>query len=226
MNPPTEEGKEIQREFELERVILFSDAVFAIAITLLVLDLKYTDGDSANRPTSWIEIFKPLLLPFVSFVISFVFIGVQWSKHIEQMRFMKQYDKRFIMINLVFLFFIVLFPFSASFVGKAKPSQDSPYLLVYLSDILLCTISFYVLSYHVFKIKPSLCFEGMEAEKKISLRKNLLNVVTIAVLGVIVILMNFIPDSDTLRFALVLIAITGIRLLRKKILKGIPQHAN
>src|SRR5215470_3788406 len=165
MEKPEIEKTELQREFELERVILFSDAVFAIAITLLVLDIKYPENLASDKRT-WEEIFRPLLMPFFSFLISFIFIGSQWARHIEHMRYVRQYDRWLIALNLIFLFFVVLFPFSASFLGKTKPDQQLPYFVIYITNVLLCVTSLYAIARYLFKIKTELCFDGNEEKKK------------------------------------------------------------
>jgi uncharacterized membrane protein len=102
----------------LERIVFFSDAVMAIALTLLVIDLKLPD-----IPAQLAAVELPLRLSelsprIVSFVISFAVISIYWSSHHRYFTYIKRYDGRLIALNLVFLFFVVLMPFAAGFQGQ------------------------------------------------------------------------------------------------------------
>src|SRR5436305_1260155 len=97
----------LKKEFELERLILFSDAVFAIAITLLIIDIKFPELPEKNVQGNTIELMKPTILSFVAFAMSFFFIGRIWSKHLRLFSLLRKYDQGLISRNLLFLFFIV-----------------------------------------------------------------------------------------------------------------------
>src|ERR1700740_817702 len=107
--------KSIHREFELERMILFSDAVFAIAITLLIIDIKFPELPADYKVSPDLsKIFAPTLVQFLGFLISFFIIGMSWAGHLKMFRYLKAYDNGVIFRNLLSLFFIVAFPFAAS----------------------------------------------------------------------------------------------------------------
>ena len=114
---------EIKKEFQLERMILFSDAVFAIAITLLVLEIRIPDREllEAHGGISDKTIAAALgeLIPkFIGFLISFMLIGLYWSIHHRMFGFVTSYDRKLIFLNLLFLFFIALMPFSTGFYSE------------------------------------------------------------------------------------------------------------
>jgi len=157
---------EIRREFEMERLILFSDAVFAIAITLLVIDIKLPEIPENLEGVNFRLLLKPTLFEFLSFALSFFFIGMFWSRHLRLCRFLVQYDNGLIFRNLLLLFFIVIFPFSA---GSLALHASSHFLLpfyLYLFNIFGCAAAFFILVYYVFHQKPALARTGMENEKK------------------------------------------------------------
>ncbi|MBD0277186.1 MAG: DUF1211 domain-containing protein [Flavisolibacter sp.] len=119
---------EIKKEFQLERLILFSDAVFAIAITLLVIEIKIPDKESlkANGGISDAALLKELehLIPkFIGFIISFLLIGLYWTVHHRMFGFVINYDRKLVVLNLVFLFFIALMPFSNGFYSEYAGSE-------------------------------------------------------------------------------------------------------
>lgn len=108
---------ELKKEFQLERLILFSDAVFAIAITLLVIEIKIPE---IHEPTdkALLHSLGQLIPKFIGFIISFIFIGLYWTIHHRMFGFVTSYDKKLLRLNLFFLFFIALLPFSTGFYSE------------------------------------------------------------------------------------------------------------
>ena len=99
---------------EVARIAAFSDGVFAIAITLLALQLDIPSGIDVDV---WTEL-GGLQSSFVSFAISFAVIGSYWVAHHRLFSVLERYDRRLIWLNLLSLFFIVLMPFTTSLVGE------------------------------------------------------------------------------------------------------------
>jgi len=119
---------ELRKEFQLERMILFSDAVFAIAITLLVIEIKIPDkeflkehGDLSDK--TLLHELSQLVPKFTGFLISFLLIGLYWSIHHRLFGFVTNYDRRLLFLNLVFLFFVALMPFSTGFYSEYAGSE-------------------------------------------------------------------------------------------------------
>lgn len=103
---------ELKKEFQLERMILFSDAVFAIAITLLVLEIKIPDVHEDVSDKRILIALGHLFPKFLGFFISFLLIALYWVLHHRLFGFVTSYDKKLLILNLVFLFFVVFMPFS------------------------------------------------------------------------------------------------------------------
>jgi uncharacterized membrane protein len=118
--PHPAEGARSQ-EREVARIAAFSDGVFAIAITLLALQLAIPSGDSVDV---WAEL-QDLSPNFLSFVISFAVIGAYWVAHHRLFALIERYDRRLIWLNLLSLLFIVLMPFTTSLVGEHGGSDVS-----------------------------------------------------------------------------------------------------
>ncbi|MVM31966.1 DUF1211 domain-containing protein [Spirosoma sp. HMF4905] len=100
-----------EKDLNLDRIVFFSDAVVAIAITLLVLDLKLDIAGS--QTVRWADIGK-LLPQFAAFLLSFILVALFWIIHNQIFRYIKRVDERLVWINISWLFFIALLPFSAS----------------------------------------------------------------------------------------------------------------
>ena len=110
---------ELKKEFQLERLILFSDAVFAIAITLLVIEIKVPEVH--ERPIEESVLLHKLaeLIPkFIGFIISFLLIGQYWIVHHRMFSFVVNYTDRLIWLNILFLFATALMPFSTGFYSE------------------------------------------------------------------------------------------------------------
>ena len=98
----------------LERIIFFSDAVFAIAITLLAIDIRLPELPSGMTNERLLEELGGLRAEFFAFVISFVVIAAFWVGHYRTFRVIVQTNGRLIAINLAFLFCIAALPFPTS----------------------------------------------------------------------------------------------------------------
>jgi uncharacterized membrane protein len=102
----------------LERIVFFSDAVMAIAITLLAIDLK-VPVLSADLASSQLAGSLVALAPrLMSLMVSFIVIGVYWTSHHRYFTYIKRYNGMLIFLNMLFLFFIILMPFVASLLGQ------------------------------------------------------------------------------------------------------------
>jgi len=98
-----------------ERVVFFSDAVFAIALTLLVIDLRVPEID--NGETSF-DVIVGLLPGFLGYVISFAVIAINWNGHHRKFRVINGFDSRLIQLNFLLLFLIAFTPFPTSLISE------------------------------------------------------------------------------------------------------------
>ncbi len=113
-------------EIEFSRIVAFSDGVFAIAITLLVLDLKIGKGLSGGELTdALIDNWDNL----IAFGISFAVIGRFWIVHHRMFSEIKAFDGRLLGLNLFYLAWIVLIPFSSQVLGDY--GGETPSIVVY-----------------------------------------------------------------------------------------------
>lgn len=96
-----------------DRVVFFSDAVFAIAMTLLVLEIKLPSSEELNQFTI-AEILKRRFPNFIAFAISFIVTALFWRAHVVICRGLKEVSDRFLWINIFLLAFVVLMPFSTA----------------------------------------------------------------------------------------------------------------
>ena len=132
--------QELKKEFQLERLIFFSDAVFAIAITLMVLEIKIPDFHENVSDKALLQSLGHLVPKFIGFVISFMLIGMYWTVHHRMYGFVTNYNRRLLWLNLFFLFFVVLMPFSTGFYSEYSGAE-------LFTKQLKVPMTFYVLNF-------------------------------------------------------------------------------
>ena len=112
---------------QLERIILFTDAVFAIAITLLAIEIKIPELHEVNEHTALVAL-NHLIPRFVGFIISFLVIGIYWIAHHKIFSYVIDFDRKLLWLNLILLMFIVLLPFSTGYYSEYV-SLKLPFLI-------------------------------------------------------------------------------------------------
>jgi uncharacterized membrane protein len=118
-----------------DRLEAFSDAVIAIVITIMVLELAIPDEGS------W-EALRPLLPNFLSYVLSFAFLGIYWNNHHHLLRVVERVNGKILWANLHLLFWLSLTPFVTGWMGE---SFTSPTVAAYGTVLLLAAIAYYIL---------------------------------------------------------------------------------
>lgn len=115
-----------QPDHSLERMVFFSDAVFAIAITLLIIEVHPPHLPSGSPWQAYVDALSQLLPNFIGFFVSFFVIGAFWAGHHRAFGLAGGYSERLIGPNLALLCAIVFLPFSTAFMsanaGKVVPS--------------------------------------------------------------------------------------------------------
>ena len=97
---------------EKNRLEAFSDGVLAIIITIMVLELKAPQGADFAA-------LEPLLPVFLSYVLSFVYVGIYWNNHHHMFQTTKRVNGGILWANLHLLFWLSLLPFSTAWIGES-----------------------------------------------------------------------------------------------------------
>ena len=121
---------------EKNRLEAFSDGVLAIIITIMVLDLKVPSGAD-------ITALKPLLPVFLTYVLSFVYLGIYWNNHHHLLKAARKVNGAMMWANLHLLFWLSLFPFATGWMGENHFSTAPT--AVYGAVMLLAAIAYYLL---------------------------------------------------------------------------------
>src|SRR4030081_1812723 len=118
------------------RLEAFSDGVFAILITILVLELK------VPHEADW-EALRPLAPVFLTYVLSFIFLGIYWNNHHHLLHTMDTVNGRILWANQHLLFWLSLIPFVTGWMGENHFAQTPTAIY---GIVLLCAgLAYYIL---------------------------------------------------------------------------------
>src|ERR687885_240656 len=99
----------------VDRILAFSDGVFAIAITLLVLDLRPPELHGEGL---WSALWLQEWTHYVSYALSFIVIGIVWAQHHHLFTMIRRADHIFLLINIFFLMWLVFVPFPTAVLSE------------------------------------------------------------------------------------------------------------
>jgi len=124
------------------RLEAFSDGVIAIIITIMVLEMKVPHGDK-------LQDLLPLLPVFLSYVLSFVYVGIYWNNHHHMLHACTRVTGGMLWANLHLLFWLSLFPFATGWMGEnhftAMPT------VLYGLVLLMAAIAYYLLAQSIIR---------------------------------------------------------------------------
>lgn len=122
------------------RLEAFSDGVIAIIITIMVLEMKVPHGET-------VEALLPLFPVFLSYILSFIYVGIYWNNHHHMLHTVKRVSGSVLWANLHLLFWLSLFPFATGWLGEnhfaALPSA------LYGMVLLMAACAYFILQHAI-----------------------------------------------------------------------------
>jgi uncharacterized membrane protein len=179
------------------RLEAFSDGVLAIIITIMVLEMKVPHGNSLDD-------LKPLLPVFLSYVLSFIYIGIYWNNHHHLMHIVHKVNGAVLWSNIHLLFWLSLVPFATAWMGENYFSIWP--VILYGFILMMAGVAYYILAHCLTSIhgKDSVLAKAIGKDKKgiISITLYIAGIIASAFLNpwigfsiyVIVAAIWFIPD--------------------------------
>jgi uncharacterized membrane protein len=128
---------------EKSRLEAFSDGVFAIVITLLILDIRFPEVDYSQFAATLVSLLPRIL----AYVMSFIIIGLYWVTHHNSMHAMKKTDRGFLWLNILLLLCVSFIPFPTSLLGR-YPFKAGP-IIFYGATLILCNLVGYIMLVYV-----------------------------------------------------------------------------
>jgi uncharacterized membrane protein len=147
------------------RLEAFSDGVIAIIITIMVLEIK------VPHEAASLAALRPLIPVFLSYVLSFIFLGIYWNNHHHLLQAVRQVNGRILWANQHLLFWLSLIPFATAWMGENNFATwpVALYGVVLLFSAIAYTILTYTLIQHHGQESPLAIAMGRDQKGKISL---------------------------------------------------------
>ena len=168
--------EEIRREFQLERMVLFSDAVFAIVITLMAIEIHIPESIRFTNSEELVHELVMLLPNIIAYAASFFYIGLTWYQHLQVFSLLKDYDRGLVIRNLVMLFFVGFFPFGASIIARPNNGMFL-IILIYFLIIILSKGAQLVLHHYILVKRPDLRINTDTSDQMRSFKRSRLAVI-------------------------------------------------
>lgn len=146
------------------RMEAFSDGVLAVIITIMVLEMNAPHGASLSA-------LRPLLPVFLSYVLSFIYVGIYWNNHHHLLQAVQHVGGGILWANLHLLFWLSLIPFATAWMGE---NHFAPWPVAVYGVVLLCAAIAYVvltkaLIAHDGKDSPLAASVGRDRKGKVSI---------------------------------------------------------
>jgi len=125
------------------RLEAFSDGVFAILITIMVLELHAPEGGT-------FEELKPLLPKFISYILSFIYLAIYWNNHHHLFQIVKHVNGKVLWRNIFLLFCLSLVPFVTAWMGENHFSSST--VALYGIILLMAGIAYYFLLHSLMQL--------------------------------------------------------------------------
>jgi uncharacterized membrane protein len=196
-----------QNRLALERLVFFSDAVFAIAITILVLDIRLpTSADSASNHELLLSL-ASLWQEYLAFFISFWVIGLFWISHHRKFLYIQRIDNQLLTLNLLMLMMVAFIPFPTAVLSENVNFTATAF---YALTIILASLSGVMVWWHAARnhrlVDPNLDRRQIWLEVSLHLATIAIFIISIAVA---------VLDAGLARICWVLVLPVGFFLRRR-----------
>ena len=158
------------------RLEAFSDGVLAVIITIMVLEMKVPHG------SDW-QSLQPLLPVFLSYVLSFVFLGIYWNNHHHLLQAIEHVDGQVLWANMHLLFWLSFTPFVTAWMGENQFAAQP--VALYGIVLLLSAIAYYILT------RALLALHGRDSVLAVALGRDIKGKIS-PVIYLVAILVSFV----------------------------------
>jgi len=136
-----EAGGQEANKIGLDRIIFFSDAIIAIAMTLMALEIQVPDTVAVEQLRQGLLDMLPTLQ---NYMLSFLVVAIYWVEHHRMFKYVRRYDGGLVWLNLLFLALIVLVPFPTDLVDRFG-DRDSLVVVIYAVCLALTGLALVVI---------------------------------------------------------------------------------
>ena len=183
--------------FTINRIAALSDGIFAIAMTILVLNISIPDKETVNQ----IGLFNALLnqaVEFYTYLLSFILLGIFWGIQHKQMNIIQKADSTYIWLNILLLMFICLIPFSASL---ESVFSGNPVSAFFFNINMLVVGIFFIINLLYATTNNRLIPEDYSKESIVKGKKNTLIFIVVSIIALV--LGMFSPEYSGVAYLLI-----------------------
>jgi uncharacterized membrane protein len=214
-------SKHPKQDFQVERLAFFSDAVFAIAITLLVIDFKVPEVNSRTTLPEVIAKLEALKPNILALLFSFALISGYWIKHHFLFKHIDNYNKQIVIVNMFVLLPIIFLPFTTTFVANCFTAYNTDVLRlamrIWLVNHIFVCVAIYLL-YFIAVVQHKEFSFRMEPKEKVKFTIDTL-VQTLLLIAAVCIMSIPDPNQHGTLILILGIAILAIKPITKRYLK-------
>ncbi|MBE0689559.1 MAG: DUF1211 domain-containing protein [Anaerolineae bacterium] len=195
-----------QNHLGLERLIFFSDAVFAIAITLLALEIRLpapAEGGLTNE--ALLSLLVSLWPKYLAYILSFWIIGAFWIGHHRRYRYIQRYDGTLLLLNLLLLMAVAFVPFPTAVISEYGNRTGT--IFYALTMVVIGLISALIWGYASYKHR---LIDAEMPQRQI--RRDMLRLLVVPAIFALSIGIAF-SDADLAKYSWILV-LPGLMLIR------------
>lgn len=185
-----------KEHFSTRRVEALTDGVFAIAMTLLVLDLKFDSFTQINSSAELLQALSTQSESIASFIISFLLLGNMWAVHMRQFEYIAKTDRRLTMLNTIRLLAVVVMPLTTSIAG-AYPDVLLARILFPLNFFAIAVLGLIQWKYAT---NPANHLNASDLDSSFKRRADLRNTIIVITAALVTILAAFFGETAFLLF--------------------------
>jgi uncharacterized membrane protein len=175
---------------EKDRLEAFSDGVIAIIITIMVLELK------VPHEANWAAL-RPLIPVFLSYVLSFIYVGIYWHNHHHLLQAVRQVNGPILWANSHLLFWLSLFPFATAWMGENNFAAVP--VALYGMVVLLAAIAYFILT------RVLIAHHGKDSTLAAAIGRDTKGKISVVIYAIAVVLALVVPWFACLLYVLVAI---------------------
>ena len=181
------------------RIEALTDGIFAVAMTLLVIELKLPAHDLIKTQTDLINAVGHLLPKFIAWVISFFVLALFWIGHHKLFHFVRHIDGKLLALCILQLGFVSLMPFSSALAGEFAETWFSQ--VFYSINMMFLAISAMLITRYIYR-HPALCVPAMPTGTYLASRFRLAGLIVISLAAIFI--SKYIPGTGNAAFSLMM----------------------
>jgi len=182
------------------RIEALTDGIYAVAMTLLVIELKLPAHELIHTQEDLLVAVANLFPKFIAWVISFLVLSLFWLGHQRMFQYVRHVDGKLVALNIVQLGFASLIPFSSALSGEFGSKWFSQ--IFYSLNLTFLSLSAMLLARYIYR-HPGLCVHPMSEGTYRAARVRIAGLIVIS--AVAIVISSYLPGAGNMAFMLMMV---------------------